>query len=100
MHPDYRSKPRDRIGVLPGSIRALGHTVTALCRQIQHAELNALPVTVRDGFDVTDNAVIAESAAKTLGPDSIDLLINNAGILRNESLDEMDFDSDASAVRG
>jgi NAD(P)-dependent dehydrogenase (short-subunit alcohol dehydrogenase family) len=65
--------------------------VTALCRQASGA-LQALSVTIHEGYDVTDAAVV-EAVAKALAPASIDLLINNAGILRNESLDSLDFDS-------
>lgn len=68
-----------------------GYAVTALCRQAS-AALQALSVTIHEGYDVTDAAVV-EAVAKALAPASIDLLINNAGILRNESLDSLDFDS-------
>ena len=68
-----------------------GHSVSALCRQ-SSAELQTLPVNVHDGYDVTDAAAVAAYAEK-LAPASIDLLINNAGILRSESLSSMDFDS-------
>jgi len=70
---------------------ARSYTVTALCRE-SGAELRALPVTVRDGCDVTDDTAV-KAFAKTVEPDSVDLLINNAGILRSESLDDLDFDS-------
>ena len=68
-----------------------GYSVTALCRR-SSAELQALPVNIHDGYDVTDAAAVAAYAEK-LAPASIDLLINNAGILRSESLSSMDFDS-------
>jgi len=68
-----------------------GYTITALCRQTS-TELSALPVHVCDGYDVTDAAAV-KTFAETLEPGTIDLLINNAGILRGESLDDMDFDS-------
>jgi len=68
-----------------------GYSVSALCRQ-SSAELQTLPVNVHDGYDVTDAAAVAAYAEK-LAPASIDLLINNAGILRSESLSSMDFDS-------
>ncbi|MDH3509763.1 MAG: SDR family oxidoreductase [Gammaproteobacteria bacterium] len=68
-----------------------GYAVTALCRQASGA-LQALSVTIHEGYDVTDAAVV-EAVAQALAPASIDLLINNAGILRNESLDSLDFDS-------
>jgi NAD(P)-dependent dehydrogenase (short-subunit alcohol dehydrogenase family) len=68
-----------------------GHTVTALCREAG-PELNALPVEVRSGYDVTDDTAVA-AFAKTVAPNSIDLLINNAGILQSTSLDNPDFES-------
>lgn len=68
-----------------------GYSVIALCRQTS-AELEALAVTIHDGYDVTDIPAI-EAFAEGISPASIDLLINNAGILRSESLDDMDFES-------
>jgi NAD(P)-dependent dehydrogenase (short-subunit alcohol dehydrogenase family) len=68
-----------------------GDSVTALCRA-PSAELQALPVTIHDGFDVTDAAAVA-GFARAPTPNSIDLLINNAGILSSQSLENMDFDS-------
>lgn len=68
-----------------------GYSVTALCRQATEA-LKALSVTIHAGYEVTDAAAV-EAFAETVAPASIDLLINNAGILRNESLDHLDFDS-------
>jgi len=68
-----------------------GDSVTALCRRAG-PELQALPVSIHEGYDVTNAAAVA-NFAKTLAPASIDLLINNAGILRSESFDNMDFDS-------
>lgn len=61
-----------------------GYAVTALCRQSNDA-LNSLPVRVVDGYDVTDGDAI-DSFAGSLAPTSIDLLINNAGILQGMSL--------------
>jgi len=68
-----------------------GYEVTALCRTAGN-ELSSLPVDVRDGFDVTDGAAI-DAFAQTLEPASVDLLINNAGILQGMSLDALDVDS-------
>lgn len=68
-----------------------GYSVTALCRR-SSAELQALSVNIHDGYDVTDAAAV-EAFAEGLAPASIDLLINNAGILRSEALDDMDFES-------
>jgi NAD(P)-dependent dehydrogenase (short-subunit alcohol dehydrogenase family) len=68
-----------------------GYAVTALCRK-PGAELDALPVDVHAGFDVTDDDAVT-AFARTVAPDSIDLLINNAGILQSTSLENLDFDS-------
>lgn len=67
------------------------YEVTALCRTAGN-ELSSLPVDVRDGFDVTDGAAI-DAFAQTVEPESVDLLINNAGILQGMSLDALDVDS-------
>lgn len=68
-----------------------GYQVTALCRT-PSAEIAELPVTVHDGYDVTDGTAI-DAFAATVEPDSVDLLINNAGILQSVSLDKLDLES-------
>ena len=71
--------------------RTLGHHVTALCRQTS-AALSATGATVIEGIDVADTASLS-TLAQHFDDKSIDLLINNAGILRTETLKAMDFDS-------
>ncbi len=67
-----------------------GDTVVALCRQ-PSPELEALGARVVDGVDVTsDDAVVA--ARQALEGTDIDVLVNNAGLLTRESLDDLDFD--------
>lgn len=73
------------------ALKERGYAVTALCRRRSEA-LDALPVSVCEGYDVTDGAAI-EAFADAVEPGSIDLLINNAGILHNVSLDDLDLDS-------
>lgn len=68
-----------------------GYQVTALCRRSSDA-LNALPVTVHEGYDVTDSDAIA-AFASSVEPGSVDLLINNAGILESVSLGSLDVES-------
>jgi len=68
-----------------------GYNVTALCRE-SNAALKDLPVTVYDGFDVTDEKAV-EAFSNTIETESVDLLINNAGILKGMSLDTLDFES-------
>jgi NAD(P)-dependent dehydrogenase (short-subunit alcohol dehydrogenase family) len=67
------------------------YSVTALCRKAGN-ELKNLQVNVHEGYDVTDGEAI-EAFARTLEPGSVDLLINNAGILESVSLDDMDLES-------
>ena len=59
-----------------------GHTVHALCRSAS-PQLQALPLTIHEGVDVRDPG--------TLPPElpSIDILINNAGILRHDGLSSL-----------
>jgi len=64
-----------------------GDTVYALCRQ-SSAELDALGVNVVDKIDVATQAGL-DKAVSTLSGVNIDLLINNAGILRDEQLDNL-----------
>lgn len=68
-----------------------GYAVTALCREASGA-LEALPVVVNAGYDVTDGDSIG-AFASSAEPNSVDLLINNAGILRSTSLDNFDLES-------
>lgn len=61
-----------------------GDRVYGVCRQASDALANS-GANIIDGVDVTDSSGIAKLAESLKGV-SIDLLINNAGILRNESL--------------
>ena len=63
-----------------------GDTVYALCRQ-SSPQLNALGVNVIENVDIASDAGIAQ-AKSALSNCKIDLLINNAGILRDESLSQ------------
>lgn len=67
-----------------------GAKVYAVCRQASSA-LEALEVTVLSGIDVSKADAIP-MLRNALEGESIDLLINNAGILRDERLGEIDFD--------
>ena len=73
------------------ALSARGYEVMALCRK-PNAELYALPVDVYDGYDVTDEQAMQDFAA-TIAPESVDLLINNAGILESVPLDRLDLES-------
>jgi NAD(P)-dependent dehydrogenase (short-subunit alcohol dehydrogenase family) len=76
---------------LAKQLKARGDDVIAVCRTAS-PELEKLGVQVEAGVDVRDAASVAELATRLKGAE-IDLLINNAGILRGESLDRMNFDS-------
>jgi len=67
-----------------------GDDVIGVCRSASQ-ELSSLGIRVIEGIDVSDgDSVAALSAA--LDGESIDILINNAGILRPDSLDSIDYD--------
>lgn len=68
-----------------------GHTVYAACRQ-SSKELEASGAKVIEGIDVANDDSI-EQLAQQLSGVPIDLLINNAGILRDEVLGEIDYDT-------
>lgn len=71
--------------------QAEGWTVTATCRETS-AELNRVATRVIQGVDVTDPAAIKRLADELQGQ-TIDLLINNAGLMLDEVLGAIDFDS-------
>lgn len=73
--------------------RARGDRVVALCRQSSPA-LDDLGVDVVKGIDVTEDESLLRLQRALRGV-SIDLLINNAGILSNEKLGALD----AAAIR-
>ena len=88
--------------LITGANRGIG---LELCRQLSGrgdkviaavrsttAELASIPsVVVREGVDVTSESGVGE-LAEALAGQQIDLLINNAGVLSSESLQDLDFD--------
>ncbi len=70
--------------------KARGDAVIAVCRSKSKA-LKELEVQVSEGVDVTIDDSIEGLLAELDGV-PIDILINNAGILSDESLDDLDFD--------
>lgn len=72
-----------------------GDQVIAVCRQAS-PEIEAISsssnVRVESGVDTTSDGDVA-GLVERLGDTRIDLLINNAGILQRQSLDDLDFDS-------
>jgi NAD(P)-dependent dehydrogenase (short-subunit alcohol dehydrogenase family) len=71
-------------------LKASGWSVIGACRA-GNDDLAAV-AEVWEGVDVADDGVVATLRAR-IGERSLDLLINNAGILRRESLPNMDWDS-------
>ena len=68
-----------------------GDDVIAVCRNASD-ELNALGVRVIDGVDVTDDKGVAK-LVESLDGETIDVLLNNAGILRADTIDTVDYES-------
>jgi len=71
--------------------QAEGWRVSAVCRETS-AELEQIEAQVIDEIDVTSEASI-ERLVDALKGSRIDLLINNAGLMLNETLGSFDFDS-------
>ena len=67
-----------------------GDHVVAACREASE-ELSTLDVEVIEGVDVTDDRSVGK-LAEALGDRTVDVLVNCAGILSDESLGDLDFD--------
>ncbi len=67
-----------------------GDSVVAACRRASD-ELGELDVEIVDGVDVTVDVAVGR-LADALGDRGLDVLVNNAGLLSDESLDSLDFD--------
>lgn len=72
-------------------LQARGETVIAICRTASD-ELKQLGVQVEEGIDITSDASVADLQTR-LGNTTIAVLINNAGILKRVTLENLDFDS-------
>jgi NAD(P)-dependent dehydrogenase (short-subunit alcohol dehydrogenase family) len=68
-----------------------GDEVFAVCRNASH-ELKQLKLRVLEGVDVCDEESIRLLQTQ-LGSEKLDWLVNNAGILSVESLEDLDFDA-------
>ncbi|MGB5579578.1 MAG: SDR family oxidoreductase [Woeseia sp.] len=69
---------------------ARGDDVIAVCRS-STAPLAKLEVRVIDGIDVSDDKGVAK-LGEALAGESLDVLLNNAGILHGDRLDTVDYD--------
>ena len=76
---------------LCAQLQARGHEMIAVCRNATPA-LTQLGVRVEAGVDVASDTALA-ALGKRLAGTKVDWLICNAGILRHESLDALDFAS-------
>jgi NAD(P)-dependent dehydrogenase (short-subunit alcohol dehydrogenase family) len=68
-----------------------GDDVIGACRTASD-ELRSIGIRIIDGVDVGEDAGVSR-LAEALGNEAIDVLVNNAGILRSDSLETVDFDS-------
>ncbi len=68
-----------------------GDEVIAVCRTAS-PELRETGAVIHEGVDVTDAAAVT-SFAESLAEGSIDVLLNNAGILRSDRLGALDYDA-------
>jgi NAD(P)-dependent dehydrogenase (short-subunit alcohol dehydrogenase family) len=71
-------------------LKAGGREVIAVCRK-SSAALDALGVRVEAGVDLTSDAAVSELARRLAGV-ALDELICNAGILREDALDDRAYD--------
>jgi NAD(P)-dependent dehydrogenase (short-subunit alcohol dehydrogenase family) len=75
---------------LARQLKARGASVVAVCRK-RSQELDALGVRVESEVDVTEPAAWSKLAVR-LAHDDVDLLIQNAGVLLPDSLEDVDLD--------
>ncbi len=71
-------------------LQARGDRVIAACRH-SSAELDALGVRVEAGVDISDEKAVS-NLLERLDGQSIDVLINNAGIYRQSNWDDLNID--------
>jgi NAD(P)-dependent dehydrogenase (short-subunit alcohol dehydrogenase family) len=72
-------------------IQAAGETAIAVCRSAAE-DLNQLGIRVESGIDITSDESTADLVKRLQGV-TIDVLINNAGIMERNTLDNLNFDS-------
>jgi NAD(P)-dependent dehydrogenase (short-subunit alcohol dehydrogenase family) len=69
--------------------RGRGDDVVAACRS-SSTELDGIGAEVVEGVDVADEVGVAR-LLEAIGDRRVDVLINNAGVLSNETLDDLDY---------
>lgn len=70
-------------------LQARGDHVIAVCRN-HNTELASLGIQIESGVDVTSDESVARLAERV--SDRVDVLINNAGILTREAIEDLSFD--------
>ena len=70
-------------------LRARGDDVIAVCRT-PSADLTHLGVRIIDGIDVSDPASV-ERLKREIGDQPLDVVINNAGIMKRDSFGSLDY---------
>ncbi len=75
---------------LARQMHARGDKVIGVCRK-QGAELAKLDIRIIEGIDVAEADDVEKLAAELKGT-TIDILLNNAGILRRDSFGSLDYD--------
>jgi NAD(P)-dependent dehydrogenase (short-subunit alcohol dehydrogenase family) len=70
---------------------ARGDEVIALCRQTSE-QLTALACRVEEGIDVSNDDCVAIIGERLNDVSQVDVLVNNAGLLTDESLEDLDYD--------
>ena len=76
---------------LTRQLAARGEDIIAVCRSASE-ELSSLDVTIIDGIDVSDGGSVADLKSR-LGDTRLDIIVNNAGILRGDRFDSLDYDA-------
>lgn len=76
---------------LCAQLSARGDDVIAVCRTVS-SELAALPVRIVDGIDVSD-ATSIRRLKREIGDQPLDVIINNAGILRHDTFGSLNYDA-------
>jgi NAD(P)-dependent dehydrogenase (short-subunit alcohol dehydrogenase family) len=72
-------------------IQTAGETAIAVCRSASE-DLKKLGIRIESGIDITSDESTADLARRLQGV-SIDVLINNAGIMERNTIDNLNFDS-------